>query len=127
VANIFSYFVDDSGYPPDQNRLAVIWGDPCGYQRNSPIHRDGGMDAVSQLLNGVIRKRMKIDAPKLAAYSSQHTMKDKMRMTRAATNLQQGILGHGKRGSEDDYGDGELLRYMLDEPIKADDLTHWGN
>jgi hypothetical protein len=28
VANIFSYFVDDSGYPPDQNRLPVILGDP---------------------------------------------------------------------------------------------------
>jgi hypothetical protein len=28
VANIFSYFVDDLGYPPDQNRLPVILGDP---------------------------------------------------------------------------------------------------
>jgi hypothetical protein len=28
VANIFSYFVDDSGYPPDQNRLPVILGGP---------------------------------------------------------------------------------------------------
>jgi hypothetical protein len=89
----FSYFVARGAYLCQANRLAMIWGDPCGYQRNSPIHRDGGMDAASQLLNGVIRKRMKIDAPKLAAYSSQHTMKDKMRMTRAATNLQQGILG----------------------------------
>ena len=26
MANIFSYFVDDSGYPPDQNRLPVILG-----------------------------------------------------------------------------------------------------
>ena len=30
--------------------------------------RDGGMDAVSQLLNGVIRKRLKIDDPTLVSY-----------------------------------------------------------
>lgn len=23
--------------------------------------------------------------------------------------------------------EGELLRYLLDELVKADDLTHWGN
>jgi integrase len=89
--------------------------------------RDGGMDAVSQLLNGVIRKRLKIDDPTLVAYSTRHTMKDKMRTIRAATELQHSILGHGKRTDADNYGEGELLRYLLDELVKADALTHWGN
>ena len=89
--------------------------------------RDGGMDAVSQLLNGVIRKRLKIKDPKLVAYSSRHTMKDKLRTTRATAELQHSILGHGKRTDADNYGQGELLRHLLDELIKADDLTHWGN
>jgi len=36
-------------------------------------------------------------------------------------------LGHGKRTIADDYGEGELLRYLLEELIKADGLSHWGN
>jgi aerobic-type carbon monoxide dehydrogenase small subunit (CoxS/CutS family) len=89
--------------------------------------RDGGMDAVSQLLNGVIRKRLKIDDPTLVSYSTRHTMKDKMRTIRATAELQHSILGHGKRTDADNYGEGELLRYLLDELVKADALTHWGN
>ena len=89
--------------------------------------RDGGMDAVSQLLNGVIRKRMKIDDPTLVAYSTRHTMKDKMRTIRAAAELQHSILGHGTRTDADNYGEGELLRYLLEELEKADALTDWGN
>lgn len=89
--------------------------------------RDGGMDAVSQLLNGVIRKRLKIDDPTLVSYSTRHTMKDKMRTIRATAELQHSILGHGKRTDADNYGEGELLRYLLDELEKADALTDWGN
>ena len=89
--------------------------------------RDGGMDAVSQLLNGVIRKRLKIDDPTLVAYSTRHTMKDKMRTVKATAELQNSILGHGKRTDADNYGEGELLRYLLEELAKADALTHWGN
>ena len=89
--------------------------------------RDGGMDAVSQLLNGVIRKRLKIDDPSLVAYSTRHTMKDKMRTVKATAELQNSILGHGKRTDADNYGEGELLRYLLDELMKADALKHWGN
>ena len=89
--------------------------------------RDGGMDAVSQLLNGVIRKRLQIDDPTLVSYSTRHTMKDKMRTIRATAELQHSILGHGKRTIADDYGEGELLRYLLEELIKADGLSHWGN
>ena len=89
--------------------------------------RDGGMNAVSQLLNGVIRKRLKIDDPTLVSYSTRHTMKDKMRTIRATAELQHSILGHGKRTDADNYGEGELLRYLLEELVKADALTHWGN
>ena len=84
--------------------------------------RDGGMDAVSQLLNGVIRKRLKIDDPTLVSYSTRHTMKDKMRTIRATAELQHSILGHGTRTDADNYGEGELLRYLLDELVKADAL-----
>ena len=89
--------------------------------------RDGGMDAVSQLLNGVIRKRLKIDDPTLVSYSTRHTMKDKMRTIRATAELQQSILGHGARTDADNYGEGEVLRYLLDELVKADALHEWGN
>ena len=89
--------------------------------------RDGGMDAVSKLLNNVIRGRLKILDPTLVAYSTRHTMKDKMRTIKAAAELQNSILGHGKRTEADNYGEGELLRYLLDELIKADGLSHWGN
>ena len=89
--------------------------------------RDGGMDAVSQLLNGVIRKRMKIDDPTLVAYSTRHTMKDKLRKIRSTAELQHSILGHGKRSDADNYGEGELLTYLLDELDKAEALHEWGN
>lgn len=89
--------------------------------------RDGGMDAVSQLLNGVIRKQMKIDDPTLVAYSTRHTMKDKLRKIRATSELQHSILGHGKRSDADNYGEGELLRHLLDELDKAEALQEWGN
>ena len=89
--------------------------------------RDGGMDAVSQLLNNVIRNRLQINSPALVAYSARHTMKDKMRTIRATAELQHSILGHGKRTDADNYGEGELLRYLLEELEKADALTHWGN
>jgi integrase len=89
--------------------------------------RDGGMDAISQLLNGVIRKRLQIDDPTLVSYSTRHTMKDKMRKIKATAELQHSILGHGKRSDADNYGEGELLRYLLDELIKADALSEWGN
>ena len=53
-------------------------------------------------------------------------MKDKMRTIRATAELQHSILGHGKRTDADNYGEGELLRYLMEELIKADALTHWG-
>jgi len=89
--------------------------------------RDGGMDAVSQLLNGVIRKHLKIDDTTLVSYSTRHTMKDKMRTIGATAELQHSILGHGKRTIADDYSERELLRYLLEELIKADGLPRCGN
>ena len=86
-----------------------------------------GMDAVSQLLNGVIRKRLKIDDPTLVSYSTRHTMKDKMRTIRATAELQHSILGHGKRTDADNYGDGELLRHLLEVLIEAATVSHWGS
>lgn len=88
--------------------------------------RDGGTDAASQILNNVIRKRLKIDDPALVAYSARHTMKDKLRALRTAERIQHGILGHGKRTDADAYGDGEPLSYLLDELVKAGELNQWG-
>ena len=88
--------------------------------------RDGGMDAVSQLLNGVIRKHLKIDDTTLVSYSTRHTMKDKMRTIGATAELQHSTLGHGKRTIADNYGEGELLRYLLDELVKADGFVALG-
>ena len=65
--------------------------------------RDGGMDAVSQLLNGVIRKRLEIDDSTLVFYSTRHTIKHKIRTVRATAELQHSILGHGTRTDADGY------------------------
>ena len=89
--------------------------------------RDGGMDAVSQLLNGAIRKRLGIIDPTLVAYSSRHTMKDKMRAVRSTIEYQHAILGHGSRTDADNYGEGERLRYLLEELVKANAVKDWGN
>jgi len=54
-------------------------------------------------------------------------MKDKMRTISATAESQHSILGHGTRSDADSYGEGELLRYLLDELVKADAVSHWGN
>jgi len=88
--------------------------------------RDGGMDAISQLLNGVIRKRLKITDKNLVAYSARHTMKDKLRALRVPQDIQHRVLGHGTKQESDDYGDGNPLAHLQEVLIKADDLDHWG-
>ena len=65
--------------------------------------RDGSMNAVLKLLNGVIRKRLKIDDPTLVSYSTRHTMKHTIRTVRATSELQHSILGHGTRTDADGY------------------------
>ena len=85
------------------------------------------MDPVSQLLNGVIKKRLKIDDPKLVSYSTRHTMKDKMRMSRGSVELQEAGLGHGKRTDASKYGEGELLSYMLEVLEEASLLMSWSD
>ena len=85
------------------------------------------MDAVSQLLNGVIRKHLKIDDPTLVSYSTRYTMKDKMQTIRATAELQHSILGHGKRNDADNYGDGEPLRHLLEVLVEAATVSHWGS
>ena len=56
--------------------------------------RDGGMDAISALLNGVIRRRLLVSDKNLVAYSTRHTMKDKLRALRTPEDIQHRILGH---------------------------------
>ena len=88
--------------------------------------RDGGMEAVSQLLNGVIRKRLKISDKNLVAYSARHTMKDKLRALRAPQDVQHRILGHGSKSQADGYGAGNPLTHLQEVLIEADNLGQWG-
>ena len=50
-----------------------------------------------------------------------------MRTMRATAELQHSILGHGKRTDADNYGDGELLRHLLEVFIEAATVSHWGS
>ena len=88
--------------------------------------RDGGMDAISSLLRGVIRKRLKIADPTLVPYSSRHTMKDKLRTLRTPEDIQHRILGHGSKSEADGYGDGNPLAYLHEVLVNADKLDNWG-
>lgn len=88
--------------------------------------RDGGMDAISALLNGVIRKRMGIKDRNLVAYSARHTMKDKLRALRAPQDVQHRILGHGSQSQADGYGAGNPLTHLQEVLIEADNLGQWG-
>ena len=88
--------------------------------------RDGGMDAISALLRGVIRKRLKITDPNLVPYSSRHTMKDTLRTLRTPEDIQHRILGPGSKSDADGYGDGNPLAYLQEVLAKADVLDNWG-
>ena len=88
--------------------------------------REGGMDAVSQLMNGVIRKRMEISDKNLVAYSARHTMKDKLRALRTPQDIQHRILGHGSKSQADGYGAGNPLSHLQEVLVKADSLGQWG-
>ena len=88
--------------------------------------RDGGMNAVSALLNGIIRRRLKISDKNLVAYSTRHTMKDKLRALQTPEDIQHRILGHGTKSQADGYGDGNPLVHLQDVLVKADKLETWG-
>lgn len=88
--------------------------------------RDGGMDAVSQLLNNIIRKRLSITDKRLVAYSSRHTMKDKLRELEVAEDMQKAIMGHGTLGNSGSYGDGFARKKMLSILTNAENLYQWG-
>jgi integrase len=88
--------------------------------------RDGGMDAISSLLRGVIRKRLQIADPTLVPYSSRHTMKDKLRTLRTPEDIQHRILGHGSQSDADGYGDGNPLAHLQEVLVKAEMLDSWG-
>lgn len=88
--------------------------------------RDGGMDPLSQSLNSLIRGRLEISDKNLVAYSSRHTMKDKLRKLRTPADIQHRLLGHGTKSEADGYGDGPPLEHLLEVLEEANDLTAWG-
>jgi anthranilate phosphoribosyltransferase len=63
----------------------------------------------------------------MAARNFSNQLSGQMGEALVVAELQHSILGHGKRTDADNYGEGELLRYLLEELEKADALTHWGN
>jgi integrase len=88
--------------------------------------RDGGMDAISQLLNKIIRNNLSLSDKRLVAYSSRHTMKDKLRELEIAEDMQKAIMGHGTLGNSGSYGDGFARKKMLSILTNAENLDQWG-
>jgi integrase len=89
--------------------------------------RDGGTDAVSQTLNRIIREELEVSDRKLVAYSTRHTMQDKLRAVEAPPHLREEIMGREHESSTaQGYGDGNLLSTLQRELAKADSCTQWG-
>ena len=88
--------------------------------------RDGGMDAISQLLNKIIRNNLSLSDKRLVAYSSRHTMKDKLRELEVAEDMQKAIMGHGTLGNSGSYGAGFARKKMLSILTNAESLVQWG-
>lgn len=88
--------------------------------------RGGGMDAVSQLLNKIIREKLLIKDKCLVAYSTRHTMKDKLRQLEVPEDIQKAIMGHGTQGQAGGYGDGFARTKMLEILRSAEGLDEWG-
>ncbi len=89
--------------------------------------RDGGTDAVSAVLNKVIRKDLGISDPTLVSYSARHTMKDKLRAVATLPHLQEDIMGHsaGNIIAEGYGSSGIPLDQKLAEMNKADGCLSW--
>ena len=88
--------------------------------------RDGGTDAVSAVLNKVIRSDLGISDPTLVSYSARHTMKDKLRAVGTLPHMQEAILGHSAGNAEaEGYGSGIPLDQKLSELIKANECLSW--
>jgi len=89
--------------------------------------RDGGADAVSQTLNRIIREELKVSDRKLVAYSTRHTMQDKLRAVEAPPHLREEIMGREHESpTAHGYGDGNLLSTLQRELAKAVSCTQWG-
>jgi hypothetical protein len=60
---------------------------------------------------------MLISDKRLTAYSTRHTLKDKLRNAMVAPDLQDAIMGHSKGQTSEGYGDGYWLS-RLDEALR---------
>jgi integrase len=89
--------------------------------------RDGGGNALSEILSKIISLKMGLKADKTCVpYSTRHSMKDKLRALRTPMELQYAILGNGTRNVAEGYGEGNPLAYLQQEIIKAGKLESWG-
>lgn len=90
--------------------------------------RDGGMDSLSQILNRVIREKMNISDGALVAYSTRHTMKDKLRAIQTPEHIQNAIMGHASHNAiAEGYGSGERLEELQVQLQSAYECDDWGN
>jgi len=78
-----------------------------------------GEDALSALQMKLIRQKLKIADPKLVAYSTRHTIKDRLRNALVAPELQDALLGHSKGQVSEGYGDGYWLPRLKEALEKA--------
>lgn len=90
--------------------------------------RDGGMDSLSQILNRVIREKMGIADGALVAYSTRHTMKDKLRAIQTPEHIQHALMGHASQNAiAGGYGSGERLEELQSQLQLAYECEDWGN
>lgn len=90
--------------------------------------KDRGMDAVSQILNRVIREKMQIKDGTLVAYSTRHTMKDKLRAVQTPEHIQHAIMGHASQNAiAGGYGSGERLEELQTRLQLTYECGEWGN
>lgn len=78
-----------------------------------------GEDNLSAVQMKVIRCKLKITDRRLAAYSTRHTLKDKMRNALVPPDLQDAILGHTRGSVSEGYGDGYWLPLLKDALCKT--------
>jgi integrase len=78
-----------------------------------------GEDNLSAVQMKVIRDKLKITDRRLAAYSTRHTLKDKMRNALVQPDLQDAILGHTRGSVSEGYGDGYWLPLLKDALSKS--------
>lgn len=90
--------------------------------------RDGGRDAISQVLNKIVDSSVS-DDPKLIPNSTRHTMADRLDAVRCPESIKAAILGWSSGQSirmADNYGTGDPFWSIRKELERAVAVEDWG-